>query len=186
MQPNLNLGLVKKIRVPLAPLGEQLRIVAKIDELFSDLDAGVAALERARANLKRYRAAVLKAAVEGKLTEDWRARRHAEAKHPLGKQGGGDDQVKFALSGKRQSRARTTKHREAEKPEHEGLLMSSSRMEMGVYINSRKVRRVVLSVPDRLARFSRQGTFVVVESPSFFCGTLLKEDTSPISRDSWT
>ena len=61
------------LAMPLAPLNEQRRIVAKIDELFSDLDAGVAALERARANLKRYRAAVLKAAVEGKLTEQWRA-----------------------------------------------------------------------------------------------------------------
>lgn len=59
-----------------APLNEQQRIVAKIEELFSDLDAGVAALKRAKANLKRYRASVLKAAVEGKLTEQWRA------KHP--------------------------------------------------------------------------------------------------------
>ena len=47
--------------------------MAKIEELFSDLDAGVAALERAKANLKRYRAAVLKAAVEGRLTAAWRA-----------------------------------------------------------------------------------------------------------------
>jgi restriction endonuclease S subunit len=58
---------------PVPPHAEQCRIVAKIEELFSDLDAGVVALERVRANLKRYRAAVLKAAVEGKLTEDWRA-----------------------------------------------------------------------------------------------------------------
>lgn len=68
MQPNLNLGLVKKVEVPFAPLNEQRRIVAKIEELFSDLDAGVATLELAKANLKRYRAAVLKAAVEGRLT----------------------------------------------------------------------------------------------------------------------
>jgi type I restriction enzyme, S subunit len=60
------------LRVPLAPLNEQSRIVAKIEELFSDLDAGVAALERVKANLKRYRASVLKAAVEGRLTEEWR------------------------------------------------------------------------------------------------------------------
>jgi len=59
--------------VAIAPTEEQRRIVAKIEELFSDLDAGVAALERVRSNLKRYRATVLKAAVEGKLTEDWRA-----------------------------------------------------------------------------------------------------------------
>ncbi len=64
---------VKALHVSLAPVNEQRRIVAKIEELFSDLDAGMVALERVRANLKRYRAAVLKAAVEGKLTEDWRA-----------------------------------------------------------------------------------------------------------------
>ena len=66
-------GTIKTLPVPIAPLNEQSRIVAKIEELFSDLDAGVANLLRVRANLKRYRAAVLKAAVEGKLTEDWRA-----------------------------------------------------------------------------------------------------------------
>ncbi len=57
----------------LPPKREQARVVEKLDELFSDLDAGIAALERARANLKRYRAAVLKAAVEARLTEKWRA-----------------------------------------------------------------------------------------------------------------
>jgi type I restriction enzyme S subunit len=62
----------------IAPLAEQARIVAKIEELFSDLDTGVAALKRAKANLKRYRASVLKAAVEGKLTEQWRAKHPAK------------------------------------------------------------------------------------------------------------
>ena len=66
-------GRFEESRLPIAPLNEQSRIVAKIEELFSDLDAGVAALKRAKANLKRYRASVLKAAVEGKLTEQWRA-----------------------------------------------------------------------------------------------------------------
>jgi type I restriction enzyme, S subunit len=73
---SINKGVLSRFPVPLAPLNEQRRIVAKIEELFSDLDAGVAALNRIKANLKRYRAAVLKAAVEGKLTEEWRA------KHP--------------------------------------------------------------------------------------------------------
>lgn len=75
-RPRLTLSEIRGIRLPLAPLNEQRRIVAKIEELFSNLDAGVAALERIRANLKRYRASVLKAAVEGRLTEAWRA------KHP--------------------------------------------------------------------------------------------------------
>jgi len=79
-RPRLNLSEIKSIEIPLAPPNEQRRIVAKIEELFSDLDAGVAALERIRAKLKRYRAAVLKAAVEGKLTADWRAK-HLNGEH---------------------------------------------------------------------------------------------------------
>jgi len=63
---------LKQLEFIFPPFQEQRRIVAKIEELFSSLDAGVAALERAKANLKRYRASVLKAAVEGKLTEQWR------------------------------------------------------------------------------------------------------------------
>ena len=66
-------GVVRKFPCLLAPTNEQRRIVAKIEELFSELDAGVAALERVKANLKRYRASVLKSAVEGNLTEQWRA-----------------------------------------------------------------------------------------------------------------
>lgn len=62
-----------RLPIPIPPISEQRRIVAKIEELFSDLDAGVTALQRVRANLKRYRAAVLKAAVEGRLTEEWRS-----------------------------------------------------------------------------------------------------------------
>jgi type I restriction enzyme S subunit len=53
--------------VPLAPLYDQYRIVAEIEKQFTRLDAAVAALQRAKANLARYKAAVLKAAVEGRL-----------------------------------------------------------------------------------------------------------------------
>jgi type I restriction enzyme S subunit len=69
---NISQDKIKAVRFPLPPLPEQHRIVEKTDELFSDLDAGVSALERAKANLKRYRASVLKSAVEGRLTEEWR------------------------------------------------------------------------------------------------------------------
>ncbi len=71
--PQINHKDIEPLIIPLAPVPEQRRIVGKIEELFSDLDAGVAALQRVRANLKRYRAAVLKSAVEGRLTADWRA-----------------------------------------------------------------------------------------------------------------
>ncbi|HMN41874.1 MAG TPA: restriction endonuclease subunit S [Phycisphaerales bacterium] len=76
-QKGVYLKTLGRIELRVAPRPEQDRIVAKIEELFSDLDAGVAALERVRANLKRYRAAVLKAAVEGRLTEEWRTRHPA-------------------------------------------------------------------------------------------------------------
>lgn len=52
---------------PLPPIVEQRRIVAAIETNLTRLDAGVANLERVRAKLKRYRAAVLKAACEGRL-----------------------------------------------------------------------------------------------------------------------
>ena len=67
-----------KQRVRIAPLPEQHRIVAKIESLFAKLVEGVAALKRAEANLERYRASVLKAAVEGKLTELWRRENPSE------------------------------------------------------------------------------------------------------------
>jgi type I restriction enzyme S subunit len=53
--------------VGLPPVQEQERIVDEIEKQFTQLDAAVAALKRVQANLKRYRAAVLKAACEGRL-----------------------------------------------------------------------------------------------------------------------
>lgn len=58
--------------VRLPPLNEQKRIVAKIDELFSRIDEGERALERVSTLVERYRQSVLKAAVTGELTRDWR------------------------------------------------------------------------------------------------------------------
>ena len=72
-------AFLKAMRIPIPPPAEQARIVRALGELFTDLDDGVAALERARGKLKLYRASVLKAAVEGALTADWREQHpHAE------------------------------------------------------------------------------------------------------------
>jgi type I restriction enzyme, S subunit len=68
-QPKLTQANLNKIPIPLAPLPEQQHIVTEIEKQFTRLDAGSAALKRAQANLKRYKAAVLKAACEGKLVE---------------------------------------------------------------------------------------------------------------------
>ena len=56
-----------QLPIPFPPEKEQRRIVAEIEKQFTRLEAGVAALRRVQANLKRYRAAVLKAACEGQL-----------------------------------------------------------------------------------------------------------------------
>ena len=63
---------LRGFRIPLPPLPEQHRIVAKIEELLTKLDAGVESLKKAKAHLKHYCQAVLKAAMEGKLTKEWR------------------------------------------------------------------------------------------------------------------
>lgn len=61
------------IPFPLAPASEQTRIVEKLEELLSDLDAGVSELKAAQKKLGQYRQSLLKAAVEGALTAQWRA-----------------------------------------------------------------------------------------------------------------
>jgi type I restriction enzyme S subunit len=66
-RPVLSLQNLRDVPVALPPLPEQRRIVAEIEKQFTRLEAGVAALRRVQANLKRYRAAVLKAACEGRL-----------------------------------------------------------------------------------------------------------------------
>jgi type I restriction enzyme S subunit len=61
------------LRIP--PKSEQTRIVEKLEGLLSDLDAGVAELKAAQRKLAQYRQSLLKAAVEGALTADWRVAR---------------------------------------------------------------------------------------------------------------
>lgn len=63
----LTKGAMNKIPVPVAPLPQQRRIVEAIELQLGRLDAAVARLHAAKAKLKRYRQAVLKAAVEGPL-----------------------------------------------------------------------------------------------------------------------
>jgi len=82
---------IKEISVPLAPANEQTRIVAKLEELLSDLDAGVAELKAAQKKLGQYRQSLLRAAVEGKLTQHWREQHSARtpSPQPLSHQGRG-------------------------------------------------------------------------------------------------
>ena len=81
-QQNISQTVIKAFPFPLAPLNEQKRIVAKIEELFSELDNGIAALKTAREQLKVYRQAVLKHAFEGKLTAKWREKNADKLESP--------------------------------------------------------------------------------------------------------
>ena len=66
-RPRVDFNQLADYPIPLPPLPEQHRIVAEVEKQFTRLDASGAALKRVQANLKRYRASVLKAACEGKL-----------------------------------------------------------------------------------------------------------------------
>ncbi|EHQ36411.1 restriction endonuclease subunit S [Methanoplanus limicola] len=72
-QPNISQKIINEIEVILPPLPEQHRIVEKIEEEFTRLDAGVAELKKAKALIPKYRQSVLKSAMCGDLTKEWRA-----------------------------------------------------------------------------------------------------------------
>ena len=86
-RPVLSLQNLRDIPVSLPPFPEQRRIVAEIEKQFSRLEEGVGALKRVQANLKRYRAAVLKAACEGRLvpaSKQWQRRKLGEITSKIG------------------------------------------------------------------------------------------------------
>ena len=119
-----------RTKIPLAPLPEQHRIAAKIESLFAKLDEGVAALKRAEASLERYRASVLKAAVEGRLTEQWRSENPPEEtgeellRRILAerrKRWETEQLAKFEAKGKKPPRNWKAKYKEPVAPDSSGL-----------------------------------------------------------------
>lgn len=67
--PSLKLTTIKELRIPVPTIPEQERIVVWIEELFSQLDAGVETLKKTKAQLAVYRQAVLKEAFESVIPE---------------------------------------------------------------------------------------------------------------------
>lgn len=70
--PGLSRSDYNEVWAPIAPLPEQERIVAKIEELFSRLDSATTSLKKIQLQLKLYRQSVLRNAMEGRLTSTWR------------------------------------------------------------------------------------------------------------------
>ena len=81
-QPNISQGLLKAWPIALPPLNEQRRIVEKIEAMFDEIDKGVESLRAAKSTLDLYRKSLLKAAFEGRLTADWRARNPDKVESP--------------------------------------------------------------------------------------------------------
>ena len=94
---------------------EQRRIVAEIEKQFTRLDAGVTALRRVQANLKRYRAAVLKAACEGHLVTTEAERLKAEGRG-LKNFESGEQLLKRILTERRQNWQGRGKYKEPATP----------------------------------------------------------------------
>ena len=61
------------VSMPIPPLNEQYRIIAKIEALFDEIGRGVESLRAAKNTIALYRQSLLKSAFEGRLTADWRA-----------------------------------------------------------------------------------------------------------------
>lgn len=111
-----NAAVVDRYDFPLPPLPEQQRIVSRIEELFSKLNAGVEGLRRTQALLKRYRQSLLHAAVTGELSREWRAQNSAtETGAELLERILKERREKWAASGKK------GKYKEPQGPSTEGL-----------------------------------------------------------------
>jgi type I restriction enzyme S subunit len=71
-QPGFNIYNLKEFLIPLAPLAEQKRIVAKLEKLLNKVEASQKRLAIIPVFLKRFRQSILAAACSGRLTVDWR------------------------------------------------------------------------------------------------------------------
>jgi type I restriction enzyme S subunit len=71
-RPRIDFDEIARFEVPLPPIDAQSSIIARIDALFAEIDEGERALAAAREGVETYRKSLLKAAVTGELTADWR------------------------------------------------------------------------------------------------------------------
>lgn len=106
--PHVEPSIFWPLKVPIAPANEQKRIVDKIEMLFSDLDKGEELVKQVQKQLATYRHSVLKAAVTGKLTKDWREHN----KHKLEP---GEKRLEHILKSRRENWKGRGKYKEPDK-----------------------------------------------------------------------
>ncbi|MGY6662467.1 MAG: restriction endonuclease subunit S [Glycocaulis sp.] len=107
-------GILNNHGIPVAPLNEQRRIVEKVETLFARLDKGEEAIRTVQTLLARYRQSVLKAAVTGELTADWRAENAHRLEH-------GRDLLARILKTRRETWDGRGKYKEPAAPDTTGL-----------------------------------------------------------------
>jgi type I restriction enzyme S subunit len=81
--PGISRNDIYAVEVPLPPLAEQRRIVAKLEKLLGQVDASQQRLAKIPVLLKRFRQSVLAAACSGRLTADWRAEHDLDDEWPV-------------------------------------------------------------------------------------------------------
>ncbi|MBX3479661.1 MAG: restriction endonuclease subunit S [Caulobacter sp.] len=96
-RPALTKGLIEEMRIPVAPLAEQRRIVAKLDGLITSTARARAELDRVPALATRYKQSVLGRAFSGQLTAAWRAAQSAF--EPISPRSEGDIRAKYRTAG---------------------------------------------------------------------------------------
>lgn len=96
--------------VNIPPLNEQYRIVERIETLFAELEKGEDAIREVQTLLKQYRQSVLKAAVTGALTADWRAENADKFDH-------GRDLLARILKSRREQLASRCRYKEPVAPD---------------------------------------------------------------------
>lgn len=131
------ISVFSKKKLPLPPLKEQHRIVSTIEELFSDIDNGIADLELAQNQLKVYRQSLLKYAFEGKLTEEWRKKNKPEPAERLlelikeKRQNCYDKELKFWKVAVKKREKNKKKEKKPVKPKKLKELLKFSKNELG-------------------------------------------------------
>lgn len=108
-QLRVPVSYLRETKIPLPPAPEQRRIVARIDALFAEVAEGEAALTEARKALEKFRRALLKAAVTGELTADWREENSVD-------ETGADVLARIAKSRSAEGRAKGRGRRAADSP----------------------------------------------------------------------
>jgi type I restriction enzyme S subunit len=172
--PSIRKSDIEQIVIPLPSLKEQQCIVEKIEKQFTRLDAGMAALQRAQVNLKRYRAAVLKAACEGKLVPTEAELAHAEGRRFES----GEELLQRILAERRAKWNRRGKYKEPVAPDVSGL----PELPAGwTWATVEQVSSIIVDCPHSTPTFVEEG-YACIDTTCIKPGRVIREKLRYVSE----